>query len=77
MSFTGLDTAVRRLIDDSPEHLTDDQRLHIAQAFQDAAVSLVCEKIQLALRWCSNHKENVTSVVASGGVASNSYLRER
>lgn len=77
MSFTGLDTAVRRSIEDSPERVTDDQRLHIAQAFQDAVVSLVCEKIRLALRWCSGNEENVTSVVASGGVASNLYLRER
>ena len=77
MSFTGLDTAVRRVIEGSLESLKDDQRLHIAQAFQDAATSLVCEKIGLALRWCSDHEEKVTSVVASGGVASNSYLRER
>ena len=77
MSFTGLDTAVHRLIEGSPEPLTDDQRLHIAQAFQDAAASLICEKIGLALRWCSDHEANVTSLVASGGVASNFYLRER
>ena len=77
MSFTGLDTAVRRVIEDSPEPLTDDQRLHIVQAFQDAAASLVYEKIRLALRWCSDHEANVTSLVASGGVASNLYLRER
>lgn len=77
MSFTGLDTAVRRLIEASLEPLADDQRLHIAQAFQDAAASLVCEKVRLALRWCSDHEENVTSLVASGGVASNLYLRER
>jgi len=77
MSFTGLDTAVRRSIEGSPEPLTNDQRLHIAQAFQDAAASLVCEKILLALRWCSDHQANVTGLVASGGVASNLYLRER
>lgn len=77
MSFTGLDTAVRRSIEASLEPLADDQRLHIAQAFQDAAATLVCEKVRLALRWCSDHEENVTSLVASGGVASNLYLRER
>ena len=77
MSFTGLDTAVRRRIEHSSGPLTDDQRLHIAQAFQDAATSLVCEKIRLALRWCSDHQKNVTNLVASGGVASNLYLRER
>ena len=77
MSFTGLDTAVRRVIERSPEPLTDDQRLHIAQAFEDAAASVVGEKIRLALRWCSDYEENVTSLVASGGVASNLFLRER
>lgn len=52
-------------------------RIAIARGFQEAAVAQLEEKVKLALRWCDKRGVKVNALVASGGVASNMYLRER
>lgn len=47
----------------------------MARRFQEAAVGHVCEKVQLALEQLRGEGVDVTSLVVSGGVASNAYLR--
>ncbi|KAF9529287.1 glycoprotease family-domain-containing protein [Crepidotus variabilis] len=49
----------------------------IAREFQTAAVGHLEEKLVLGLNWCRKRDIHVRDVVVSGGVASNSYLRER
>lgn len=49
----------------------------IARAFQTAAVQQLEDKVKLALRHCIKEGIPVRSLVVSGGVASNQYLRTR
>jgi len=49
----------------------------VAHAFQTAAIDQLEEKVALALRWCQDRGYGVRHLVVSGGVASNSYLRNR
>ncbi|KAF5322802.1 hypothetical protein D9619_001392 [Psilocybe cf. subviscida] len=49
----------------------------IARAFQTAAVQQLEDKVKLALEYCIKKDIPVRSLVVSGGVASNQYLRTR
>ena len=78
-SFAGLHSAVERFVtargggaalDMSTKHA-------LATAFQRAAVGQLEEKVTLALKWCRDQGLGVRHLVVSGGVASNSYLRDR
>lgn len=73
-SFSGIKAAVKRQIGTiQPD---DTVRKHaIAAAFQKAAVGQLEEKVALALK--KDGTGTYTSLVVSGGVASNLYLRER
>lgn len=73
-SFSGLKAAVKREVGKmQPE---DEDRKHaIAATFQSVAVGQLEEKVTLALRKLEGVE--LTSLVVSGGVASNLYLRER
>jgi N6-L-threonylcarbamoyladenine synthase len=54
-----------------------DERRSIAAAFQKAAISQLEEKLKLGLKECIRLGAHPESIVVSGGVASNTYLRER
>lgn len=71
-SYSGLKSAVRRTIDANPEASVHERR-RIAAAFQKAAAGQLEDKVLLALK---SHP-GVSSLVVSGGVASNGYLRQR
>lgn len=49
----------------------------IARTFQTAAVQQLEDKVKLALEYCIKKNIPVRSLVVSGGVASNQYLRTR
>ncbi|CAE6530704.1 unnamed protein product [Rhizoctonia solani] len=53
------------------------ERRNIAASFQKAAIGQLEEKLKLGLRKCMQLDVNPGSIVVSGGVASNSYLRAR
>lgn len=72
-SYSGLKSAVKRTIGE--QELSLEQKKAIAAAFQIAAVGQIEEKISLALKQLAG--QPLSSLVASGGVASNGYLRER
>jgi N6-L-threonylcarbamoyladenine synthase len=72
-SYSGLKSAVKRKIGD--KELSLEEKREIAIAFQIAAVGQLEEKLALALEHVKS--EPLSALVASGGVASNSYLRER
>jgi len=52
-------------------------RLSLARAFQKTAVYQLEDKLSLGLKWCKRQNVHVRHVVVSGGVASNTFLRER
>jgi N6-L-threonylcarbamoyladenine synthase len=79
LSYAGTFSLVGRAIDayGGIDMMSLEQRARLAKDFQTAAVAQLEEKVILALRACELKGENVQHVIVSGGVASNSYLRER
>ncbi|KAF9007988.1 Gcp-like domain-containing protein [Cyathus striatus] len=49
----------------------------LARGFQAHAIAHLEDKIKLAIKWCHLKNIPVTALVVSGGVASNSFLRQR
>lgn len=78
-SFAGLHSAVERFVTarGGAASLDVSTKHALASAFQRTAVGQLEEKVVLALRWCRNQGLGVRHLVVSGGVASNSYLRDR
>lgn len=78
-SFTGLHSAVERFVAarGGAEALDVATRRAVASAFQSAAFDQVEEKLALAFKWCQDQGLRLTHLVVSGGVASNSNLRDR
>ena len=78
-SYGGLISSVQRHIArlkvDAP--LDREMQSHIAYAFQKAAVKQLEEKLSLAIENCRRRDLQIGTVVISGGVASNKYLRSR
>ncbi|KAJ7755697.1 glycoprotease family-domain-containing protein [Mycena maculata] len=75
-SFTALHSWVERTINAAggTEHVP---RRALARAFQNAAFAELETKLLLALKWCETHHHAVRHLVVSGGVASNTLLRQR
>lgn len=78
-SFSGIHSTVERFVTSAGgvSSLDTSTRRALARGFQRAAVGHLEEKLALALRWCVGEGIDVRHVVVSGGVASNTYLRER
>ncbi|KAH9963732.1 glycoprotease [Russula dissimulans] len=78
-SFTGLHSTVERFVTSQGgvELLDIPTKRALANAFQSAAVNQLEEKLTLALRWCQDRGHGVKHLIVSGGVASNSCLRDR
>ncbi|TFY57050.1 hypothetical protein EVG20_g8695 [Dentipellis fragilis] len=78
-SFSGLHSAVERFVtaNGGGEALDMPTKRALAREFQRAAVAQLEEKVQLGFEFCRRKGFQVRHVVVSGGVASNSYLRER
>jgi len=72
-SFSGLKTAVKHLIRDNPQARKED----ICASFQAAVVDSLIEKTKAALELLSKESNSAKSLTIGGGVAANSYLRER
>jgi N6-L-threonylcarbamoyladenine synthase len=78
-SYCGLHSCVERYIfaRDGVQNLDFPTKLALARAFQTAAVSQLEDKLSLGLKWCERRNIQIGHVVVSGGVASNTFLRER
>ena len=76
-SYTSLHSAVERFVHARQGELDERTKLVLARSFQKAAVGQLEEKVVLAMRKCAQEGIAVQSLVVSGGVASNAYLRER
>ena len=77
-SFSGLKTAVRRMVDQLPPgHIAPGDAADICFSFQEAVGDIVCDRLARALpQYLALHPKAPTLVVA-GGVAANKYLRAR
>jgi N6-L-threonylcarbamoyladenine synthase len=67
-SFSGLKTAVLYAIND--QVLTLEQKQALARDFEDAAITVLTEKLKTAIE-----QHNIKSVILGGGVAANKRLR--
>jgi N6-L-threonylcarbamoyladenine synthase len=78
-SYTGLHSVIERFVTGRGGAVALDSatKRAVADAFQTAAIDQLEEKVALALRWCRDRGHGVRHLVVSGGVASNSYLRNR
>ena len=76
-SYTGLHSTVERFLDAQRGEVDARMKLGIARSFQEAAVRQLEDKLVLGMRQCEREGVKIRSLVVSGGVASNSYLRER
>ncbi|MBE6452746.1 MAG: tRNA (adenosine(37)-N6)-threonylcarbamoyltransferase complex transferase subunit TsaD [Alphaproteobacteria bacterium] len=84
LSFSGLKTAVRKIIesyspDNNIEHaiLNKQDIADICASFQKAATDCLVHKIQKAIAIFRHKYPNANDIVVSGGVAANTYLRNR
>jgi N6-L-threonylcarbamoyladenine synthase len=75
-SFSGLKTAVRQLVDKNssldPSTLND-----LCASFQETVATVLEDRCYNALQHCIDHNIEIQAFVISGGVAANTYLRER
>ncbi len=75
-SFSGLKTAVLRIMEKESPTLKDLQRKDLAASFQQAVSDILCDRINNAIKIFSKNFPNSNTIVISGGVASNSIIRE-
>lgn len=71
LSFSGLKTAVRQLIQNQALN-SDSDRADIAASFQKAIAETLCSRLKNCLQL---HGESIPHLVVAGGVAANQYLR--
>ena len=69
-SFSGLKTAVRRIVETTPP--TGEQKLQLAREFEDAAADVLVAKTMRAV-----DEFGANTVVVGGGVSANTYIRHR
>jgi N6-L-threonylcarbamoyladenine synthase len=72
VSYSGLKTAVIHQLDQFWDGKSEKSLANIAASFQRAAVDILAERVLAAAA-----DEGLGRIVAGGGVAANSYLRER
>ena len=70
-SFSGIKTAVLRLVKENEKLKEDPERLHLVASFQEAVVNMLWSTTLKAI-----HLLRPSSIMLSGGVAANSRLRE-
>ncbi|MEK7079738.1 MAG: tRNA (adenosine(37)-N6)-threonylcarbamoyltransferase complex transferase subunit TsaD, partial [Patescibacteria group bacterium] len=67
-SFSGLKTAVRRLVED--KEVSDEDRMGLAREFEDAVTDVLAKKTMRALE-----EHGANTVVIGGGVSANVFIR--
>ncbi len=72
-SFSGLKTAVRRLLDNNPDLAAED----VAAAFQTAVGDVMVDRAGNAIAMAQADYPDLAHLVIAGGVAANSHLRRR
>jgi tRNA N6-adenosine threonylcarbamoyltransferase len=75
-SFSGLKTAVRRIVGDR-DALPPQERADLAASVELAVCEALCDRTVNAIAWFRRHHPDGRSLVAAGGVAANRLLRRR
>jgi len=76
-SFSGLKTAVRRIIEDCKEKGILEQNIsNICASFQKTVATILTERIERAMK-IYEHKYGNRRLVIAGGVAANQYIKEK
>jgi N6-L-threonylcarbamoyladenine synthase len=75
-SFSGLKTAVRRIVRDRGI-LTSQERADLAASVELAVCEALCDRTANAIVWFRRHHPHGRSLVVAGGVAANRLLRRR
>jgi N6-L-threonylcarbamoyladenine synthase len=75
-SFSGLKTAVRRIVLERGS-LAEDDRRDLAAAVEEAICDALCDRTANAIAWFRANCAEGRTVVAAGGVAANTRLRQR
>ena len=77
-SFSGLKTAVRHAIHRLPDgNLSGQDAADICAAFQNAVGDVLVDRCVNAIRTFRDQNDDSATLVVAGGVAANSYLRQR
>lgn len=76
-SYTGLHSTVERYLRKRDGIIDEPTKYALPAAFQEAAIGQLEEKVSLGLAQCRRRGVTIGHLVVSGGVASNSFLRER
>ncbi|KAI0708167.1 peptidase M22 glycoprotease [Cerioporus squamosus] len=76
-SYTGLHSTVERFLDARRGEIDERTKVGVARSFQKAAVGQLEDKLVLGMRECAQKGIKVRHLVVSGGVASNTFLRNR
>jgi N6-L-threonylcarbamoyladenine synthase len=72
-SYSGLITAVERIVDKLGDAVDDSWKRELSRRFQEAAIGHLTQKLRIAMSL--PEVASVKGVVVSGGVASNAALR--
>ena len=72
-SFSGLKTAVRHLVESTP----DADPADVAASFQSAVAEVLADRTGNAISMASELDSGIETIVLAGGVAANRYLRAR
>jgi N6-L-threonylcarbamoyladenine synthase len=75
-SFSGLKTAVRRIVEGRPR-LTWRDASDLAAAVEAAICDALCDRTENAIAWFRHHYRHGRCLVVAGGVAANRRLRSR
>lgn len=75
-SFSGLKTAVRYTIDKLPP-LTTEIKADLSASFQEAVADVLNSRLRNACNTVRDKRVNITYLTSGGGVAANSYLKEK
>lgn len=76
-SFSGLKTAMARLIDAEQHPLSDDKKCDYAAALQQVMVEVIADRVQQGVRRAQKETPNLKALAVAGGVAANHALRAR
>ena len=76
-SFSGLKTAVSRLVASPAYHHSPEEVADLASGFQQVAIRSMVDRCNKALEHCRESEPEITTLVVAGGVARNQVLRAR
>ena len=74
-TFSGLESAVKRICEMKGKEMGEEERRDLARESMRVAFEHLASRVGWALRDLDEKKEGVKTLVVSGGVASNSFLR--